>query len=284
MDPNRDDRPGSASLRIPKDPRVGFLPASLKGPLATSELEESIVGRLGTRIYRFRDRASGSRSYLKVAATGSDDSLTDEHHRLLWLQDRLPVPRILGYQEWDTWVALWIAELPGSPASDPRHSSETRAVVLLAELLSSIHSLNIDSCPFRDVLDRDLREAERRIRSGALNHSLFARHANGRRPQAVFDELVATRGIVRETEFTHGDYCMPNVILNDGRPSGVIDWAQAGVGDPSRDLMAMIESIERNSGPGRSSLFIETYGPDRVSPERIRYFALLDLFHASDSD
>jgi len=38
--------------------------------------------------------------------------------------------------------------------------------------------------------------------------------------------------------WTHGDLLRGNLLLRDGRLTGVIDWSGAGVGDPAADLIA----------------------------------------------
>ena len=45
--------------------------------------------------------------------------------------------------------------------------------------------------------------------------------------------------------FTHGDYCLPNVMFQDGKLSGYIDLGYAGVGDRYLDFVA----VTRNDTP-----------------------------------
>jgi len=68
---------------------------------------------------------------------------------------------------------------------------------------------------------------------------------------------------VEEPVFTHGDYCLPNIIVNDGRLSGVIDWDYSGLADAYVDLVSCIWSIRYNFGEEADtliSLFLENYG------------------------
>jgi aminoglycoside phosphotransferase len=41
----------------------------------------------------------------------------------------------------------------------------------------------------------------------------------------------------------HGDYCLPNVLVDDGRMTGLVDVGRAGLGDPRDDLAAGVWSL-----------------------------------------
>lgn len=44
----------------------------------------------------------------------------------------------------------------------------------------------------------------------------------------------------------HGDFCLPNILVNDNGVSGFIDLGDAGIGDPWRDYAWCIWSLEYN--------------------------------------
>ena len=76
---------------------------------------------------------------------------------------------------------------------------------------------------------------------------------------------------------THGDYCLPNVILRDGAVAGFIDVGRAGVADRHQDFACAARSIAYNYGEQFVAPFFEAYGmaPD---PARIAFYQLLDEF------
>jgi aminoglycoside phosphotransferase len=57
----------------------------------------------------------------------------------------------------------------------------------------------------------------------------------------------------------HGDYCLPNVLVEDGRLSGLIDLGGAGLGDPQDDLAAGVWTLQYNYGPGHAREFLDAY-------------------------
>ena len=161
----------------------------------------------------------GQLRYLKVSQLGQRASLVDERERMTWAAAWLPVPQVLdhgtdGYDEW-----LLTTGLPGVNAVDdtPR-SDPARLVPLLAAGLRRFHALPVAECPFAG-------------RSG-LDH----------RPPGRPDPVVC-----------HGDYCLPNVLIDDWSVSGFVDLGELGVADRWDDLTMATWSVTRNLGPGWSS-------------------------------
>ena len=90
--------------------------------------------------------------------------------------------------------------------------------------------------------------------------------------------MLAGRPASEDRVFTHGDLCLPNVIIHDKRLSGFIDLGSAGIGDPYRDLALVGRSLNRNLGPGWADIFFAHYGLAAPDPDKLRYYRLLDEF------
>ena len=67
----------------------------------------------------------------------------------------------------------------------------------------------------------------------------------------------------------HGDYCLPNVLVHDGKFSAVVDVGLAGLGNPDVDLAAGLWTLQYNFGPGFGRGFLEAYGWPPMSDEAI---------------
>jgi aminoglycoside phosphotransferase len=59
---------------------------------------------------------------------------------------------------------------------------------------------------------------------------------------------------------THGDYCLPNVLVQDGRLSGLVDVGGAGLASPEVDLAAGVWTLQYNYGKGFARMFLDAYG------------------------
>jgi kanamycin kinase len=185
----------------------------------------------------------GEVRYLKVSQLGQRASLADERERMDWAAGWLPVPRVLdhgsdGYDEW-----LLTTGLPGVNAvDDALRADPPRLVRLLAEGLRQFHRLPVAGCPFG------------------------GRGGHARRPPGEEDPVVC-----------HGDYCLPNVLVDDWRVSGFVDLGELGVADRWADLTTATWSVTRNLGPGWEQLFLDTYGAAPDPAKRAFYRRLFRL-------
>jgi len=67
----------------------------------------------------------------------------------------------------------------------------------------------------------------------------------------------------------HGDYCLPNVLVREGKLSGIVDVGLSGLGTPEADLAAGVWTLQYNYGKGFARSFLEAYGWPPMSDEAI---------------
>jgi kanamycin kinase len=207
--------------------------------------KQTVVWRFLPQVTTWRLEApDGEARYLKVSQLGQRAALADERERIQWASAWLPVPRVLehgsdGYDEW-----LLTTRLDGVNAVDPAlRADPARLVPVLAAGLRRFHeALPVADCPFDG-------------RAG--------RH---HRPPGD-EELVVC----------HGDYCLPNVLIDEWRLSGYVDLGELGVADRWADLTTATWSVTRNLGPGWEELFLATYGITTDGAKRAFYRRLLHL-------
>lgn len=86
----------------------------------------------------------------------------------------------------------------------------------------------------------------------------------------IWEEALAAPEWDGPPVWTHGDLLEGNVLVEDGRLSGVIDFGAAGVGDPACDALAAWTLL----GPGSRGVFREAAGFDDATWARGRGWAL----------
>jgi aminoglycoside 3'-phosphotransferase II len=69
----------------------------------------------------------------------------------------------------------------------------------------------------------------------------------------------------------HGDYCLPNVLVVDGRLSGLVDVGRTGLGDRRDDLAAGLWSLHYNFGHGYASAFLDACGAPAMTSKEIEH-------------
>jgi kanamycin kinase/aminoglycoside 3'-phosphotransferase-2 len=253
-------------------------PAGLERAIRGCALQPVTHGRSGCGVYRLLDE-EGAALYLKLSRKDSHASLRPEMERLAWLRGRLPVPALHLIEEDEEREYLLMGSIDGLDASNRAHVDDLpRLIDALAEGLLILHSLPIDDCPFDHTTGAELERAYSRLKRGLVDETDFGGNWSGRSAVDLFDELVARRPSAGESVFTHGDYSLPNVIVQSGRISGFVDLGTAGIGDRYRDLALAVRSLDYNFGCGWSGRLFDAYGLDRPDVERIEFHILLDEF------
>ena len=105
----------------------------------------------------------------------------------------------------------------------------------------------------------------------------FDEERQGRTAEDLFQELIAAKPTDEDFTFTHGDYCVPNVILENGNLSGFVDWESAGVADRYQDIALLTRSVWYNFGEDWEESMFEIYD---IEPDwkKIDFYKLLDEF------
>jgi aminoglycoside phosphotransferase len=253
------------------------LPPNLARAVCDYEWKQIHLGLSPSNVFRLE--ASDKNSlYLKMSARLPGFSLLREKTVLDWLKNQLPVPRVLQFAEDEYTDYLLLSEISGISASDDSLKNDVRRTIeRLANGLKTIHETPIKNCPFDERLDFKIELARQRTLKNLVDESDFDEERIGRTAADVFLELLETKPSDEDLVFTHGDYCAPNVILENGNLSGFVDWGNAGLADRFHDLALLSRSVCHNFGDEWEETIFEIYGiePDR---NKIHFYKLLDEF------
>lgn len=218
----------------------------------------------------------GEVRFVKIGSIDAYPSIRAERDRMVWLAGRLPVPRVLDHGRSDDVEWLLTSRLAGRDATHAELISDPATTVpLLAQGLRALHAVPADDCPFDFRLDAALDHARRRVEATLVSplEDLHPEHA-GMSPGRALERLERERPVSEDVVLCHGDYCFPNVLIEDQRVVGYLDLGEVGVADRWWDLAVATWSTTWNVGPGWEELFLESYGiqPDQ---ERMAYYRLL---------
>lgn len=213
--------------------------------------------------------------FLKVRAVEETPRLLDETARLGWARTHLPVPGVIacgteGDVDW-----LLLEGLPGRDATDPALLADTeRLVTTLARGLRRSHDAPVDTCPFRLTVDDAIATVHRRVASGQAKHSDLHEEFSHLSLEEALDALVDLGPRTEDLVVCHGDYCFPNVLIEDDAVSAYLDLGELAVADRWWDIAIGAWSTKWNIGPGWEQLFLDRYGVE-ADPERITFYRLV---------
>jgi kanamycin kinase/aminoglycoside 3'-phosphotransferase-2 len=235
------------------------------------------IGHSESRTYRLSG-ASGN-YFIKIISVDAVESLREEKKRIEWLQGKLPVPEVLFYEKDASNEYLLLSEVAGLDASDKSYAAMIPQLMRqLATGLRAVHDVRIEDCPFDRRLDIVIAEAGHRVEHGLVDEEDFDSARHGAKAEALYQELLVRRPAPEDLVFTHGDYCLPNIILQNGKVSGFIDLGRGGIADRYQDLALAVRSIKYNFGEEFVAAFLDAYGISEPDHAKISYYQLLDEF------
>lgn len=254
------------------------LPEELRIKVEKSKWKQVTIGESGAYTYMLSDE-SGQNRYLKIMPRKLNLSMEREVDLLKWLEGKLPVPKVLLFIHDSEYEYFLMTEVKGIHSCAPSFESDLLKLVrLLAKGLRMIHSVDIKECPFDQRLSIKLKEAEYRTVNGLVDEDDFDDIRKGRKAIDLFQELIATKPAEEDLVFTHGDYCLPNIIINNGDIGGFIDWGRGGIADRYQDIALVARSLAYNFGEKWIPLLFKEYGMDKIDYSKIEYYKLLDEF------
>ena len=183
--------------------------------------------------------------------------LAHEQRWLPLLAPRLPLPipypeRIGHPAHGYPWTWSIVPYLPGEPAATAAGLDLPAVAAAVAGFLGALHvpaPADAPANPFRGV---PLRE---RAPSFAINLDTLAGQVDRDAVLGVWEDALAARAFAGPPVWLHGDLHPANILVRDGRVTGIIDFGDITAGDPAADLSVAWMLLPAD----RSGAFREAY-------------------------
>ena len=259
-------------VRTPIQPDLDTIPAQFHPLFPNTPVFDSSCSR-DARVY-YLDREGGL--FLKTAAGGA---LNQEMEMTAWFHSLGLGPEVLQYssgeQDW-----LLTRRVPGEDCLDPKYMSDPKRLCdTLAETLRMLHSQSTVGCPMPNHTGRYLETARTNYLAGRYDASLFPDnwgYASAEEARKVLEE---TGKYLKTDTLLHGDYCLPNIMLDNWKFSGFIDLGGAGVGDRHVDIFWGRWTLNFNlKTDAYCNRFLDAYGREDIEPELLRTVAACEVF------
>ena len=253
------------------------LPPNLEEIIDRFDWSINTVGCSKTEVFKLTKE--DQTLYLKINKPESVFNLEKEKIILNWLKGKLSVPEVIFFSIFEGREFLLISEIEGKVSFDAISDEEKRLVIrILAEGVKRIHDIDVDDCPLDNSPDILIQIAKDRMERNLVKSNDFDERWRNKSVEELYDEILRLKPDNLDLVFTHGDYCLPNIIINDGKLSGFIDLIFAGVNDRYFDLAAVVWSIGFNFGTRWVKYFFEDYGMKNIDWDKIKFFQMLNEF------
>lgn len=218
----------------------------------------------------------GNGYYLKCSGKGM---LEKEAQMTQYFYSKGIGAQVLNYISDDRDWLLTTAVM-GEDCVHERHIVEPKRLCdITAYALRKLHETDYTDCPISDRTAEYLAEAEKNYHTGNYDKSHFPNRFGYSSPKEAYDFLTANKDGLQSKVLLHGDYCLPNIILNDWKLSGFIDVGYGGVGDRHIDIFWGLWSLEFNLKTNKyRQRFLDAYGTDKADESILKIIAAAEVF------
>ena len=250
-----------------------FLPDSIAKLVSGAKIYDSSCSP-EARVY-FIDKDKGY--YLKRAAGGSleKEALMTEYFHKKGLG-----AEVVAYVKGEKDLLLTRA-MVGEDCTTAKYLAEPmRLAEIMGERLRALHEMDTSDCPIQDTVSDYIALAEENYKADSYNKEHFPDSFGYRSGEEAYRVLRDGKHLLKNEVLVHGDFCLPNIMLDDWRPCGFIDLGDAGVGDRHIDLfwgrwtigfnLRMIGAYDDGAYGER---FFDAYGRDKIDENKLKIVA-----------
>ena len=252
-------------------PDLSSFPEQFRPLLASAKVYDSSCSPIA-KVW-FLDTEGGL--YLKSAPLGN---LESEVKMTAYFHSKGLGAEVIAYHQ-DTRDWLLTRAIPGEDCTfpayleDPKRLSETLGIQL-----RQLHSLDFSDCP---IIRNDSYKAYARYmyENRLFDSSEYPDCWGYDTPEEAW-HIVETQGhLLKQDVLLHGDYCLPNVMLDNWKFSGFIDIDRGGIGDRHIDLFWGIWTLNYNLKTNAyGDRFLDAYGREDVEEEMFPIIRAFECF------
>ncbi len=224
------------------------------------------------RVY-FIDRENGF--YLKTAPAGT---LQRESEQTRFFHNKGLGAEVLAYEQLERdW--LLTTRVPGEDCIHRMYLEDpVRLCDTTAELLRILHDTDITGCPVLHTPNY-LATARRNYEQHRYDTSLFPDNWGYASAEDAWKVVEESGKYLKTDTLLHGDYCLPNIMLEHWRFSGFIDLGNGGIGDRHVDLFWGLWSLNFNLKTDRyRKRFLDAYGRELVNEDIFPVISAFEVF------
>jgi aminoglycoside phosphotransferase len=254
-------------------------PRDLTDLLRIEKYEQVVRGYSGVEVYYLPN----IEAYLKVGAVAKNSDLRRERDVVEWLAGKLSVPKVLAFELAAGAESILLSEIAGLPASDylirnAAASSVTDFLERAAQAMRRMHEIPLVDCSFDQRLSAKFAKAWENIQNGFVDESDFDAERIGKTAEQIYRELTAERPDGEDLVFTHGDLCLPNIIVQNGEIAGFLDLDRGGIADRYQDIALFLRSFKINSPVSLDfeNVFCSAYGIESLDSNKLDFYRKLD--------
>lgn len=255
---------------------LSVFPDSIKSCLAGAAIYDASFSPRAKTYFIDKDKGY----YLKIAPK---DTIKSSMEMTKYFADKGFTSKVCAYESDDVNDMMLMERVAGLNCIEQIHLDNPKKMCdAVSESLRRLHDTDCTGCPYIGVTSRLIPIAHEKYKSGIYD-SWLLEYVGIATPQEGCTRLCETEHLLLEDTHIHGDACLPNIMLDDFRFSGFIDFEGGGIGDRHHDLLWTIWSLQHNLKTNAyKERFLDGYGRDKFDKDRYTLCGILNAFTYSD--
>lgn len=255
--------------RIESNININEFPIELRDYLKGAKTYDSSCSNEARTIYI----EGSSQLFLKSAKL---NSMKREYENTNFLNLKFVAPKALEYINYEGKDYLLTERIHGEDGISGKHMENPEKLAkVFGESLRMLHSMSTDGCPNKNRTAEIIEEARNNVANGGGDLEQLRISFNLSIEEAL-DEMEKLVGCEVDDVIIHGDYCLPNIIMNNFKFTGFIDLGYGGVGDRHWDIYWGVWTLKFNFGTDEyKDIFLEAYGLEHINEHRFKLLGLL---------
>jgi len=160
---------------------------------------------------------------------------------------------------------------------EPKHLCE-----IFANTLKKLHSIEITKFyknNDNNKMEKYLQLMKNNYKLGKYEDYVLLDRFNLKTKDEVYNYIIGNIHNLKSDTLLHGDYCLPNIVIDNHDNVKLIDLDHAGIGDKHIDLFWAIWSLSYNLKTEEyNDYFLEIYGKENYDEEMIKLIACIETF------
>lgn len=149
----------------------------------------------------------------------------------------------------------------------------------IAEVLYKLHNVDFSDCPIKNRTKTYLDTVHCNYKNGIYDSSLFPDNWGYSSPDDAYNVILKNQHILNTDTLIHGDYCLPNILLENFNFSGFIDLGNGGVGDKHIDIFWGVWTLFFNLKTEKfTERFYDAYGRKNFNKDILKLIAACEVF------
>jgi len=247
------------------------VPKSIKKYIEGKNYHVDKIGQSRTSVYIFDEFV------LKIGTINQEN--IREYEMLLWLVDKLEVPKVIHFEKTRNMTYLIMERIDGAPSFTLAYE---QAIEIACEGMKKLWKIDTDTFPYpnskKDALSyikHNVMHFEKELIQNADPDTYT--NESFKNPRELYQWLENNYPHTENTVFSHGDYFLPNILVKNNKIVSFIDFGLAGLYPRERDIAQLVKSLNYNyKKEKRHHELISRHLQVEINWDLVHYFKLYD--------